>query len=69
MYVAELSTSFSVLSHRCSSSRPVDLLCAAAQLCKIGRISVISRRSLSVSQMNGLPQIFDVMKCLAYESL
>ena len=49
MYVAELSTSSSNLSDCCTTSKPVGFLCAAAQLCKIGWISVMSRRSLSVS--------------------
>ena len=47
-YVAELSTSSSILSHRCTSSRSIGFLCAAAQLCKFGRISVMSRRSFQV---------------------
>ena len=47
-YVAEFLTSFSILSHRCTSSRSVGFLYAAAQVCKIGRISIMSRRLLSV---------------------
>ena len=59
MDMAELSISFSILSDRCNSSRPVGFLCPAAQLSKIGRISVMSRRLLNVSQTTGLPQMFN----------
>ena len=61
-YVTELSTSFSIrfCPWRCTSSRQVGFLCAAAQLCKFRRVqSHRDDRRSSVSQMSGLPQIFD----------